>query len=272
MITKLAALLFLFTLVGLGWIWLRWFERSRLYYPEKEILMLPSHVRLPYEDVAFQTPDGTRLHGWFINGKPGATTLLFCHGNGGNISDRVEKLRRLAGLGVNVFIFDYAGYGRSEGRPSEKATYRDTLAAYAYLVETRGTAPDDIVLYGESLGCAMAVELASRAKVRALILESPFTSTVAMGERLLPWLPVRAIVRYRYDSLSKIPGVRVPLLVMHSRTDEIVPFDMGREIYEAAGDPKTFLELPAGHNDGYEAAGTAYTDAIGRFLNKMQKT
>lgn len=262
----LVALLMLAAMLVLGWLWMRWFERSNLYYPDKEITFLPSQVRLAYEDVSFLAPDGTKLHGWFLPGKPGAATLLFCHGNGGNIGHRVQKLRVLSGLGVSIFIFDYAGYGRSAGRPSEKATYRDAVAAYDYLTQERGISPAEIVLYGESLGTAIAVELATRKSTRAMVLESPFTSTIAMGQRLLPWLPVRAMVTYRYDTLSKIPQLELPLLIMHSRADEVIPFDMGQAVYDAARSKKTFFELQGGHNDGYEVTGAGYAEAIGQFL------
>ncbi len=252
----------------LAWIFLRWFEQSNLYYPDKEVLYLPSHVRMPYEDVTFEAPDGTKLNGWYLPATPGKTTLLFCHGNGGNISNRIPKLQRLTGLGVNVFIFDYAGYGRSEGRPSEQATYRDTLAAYAYLTEKRGVNPENIVVYGESLGTAMAVELATQKTLRGMVLESPFTSTIAMGEIMLPWLPVRWIAKYRHDSLSKVPRLNIPLLVMHSPTDEVIPFAMGRALYEAAGGEKIFVELTGGHNDGYELSDADYRGALEKFLKR----
>jgi fermentation-respiration switch protein FrsA (DUF1100 family) len=269
--SRFLVLLFVFSFVGLAWAWLRWFERANLYHPEKELTYLPSHLRLAFEDVNFQAPDGTALHGWYLPAESAELTLLFCHGNAGNLSHRVEKLRRLSSLGVNIFIFDYAGYGQSAGRPSEKATYRDVQAAYAYLIGQRRTRPDQIVLYGESLGSAVAVDLAVIKPVRAVILESPFTSTIAMGELLLPWLPVRAIVRHRYDTLSKIARVNVPLLILHSRDDEIVPFTMARQLYEAATAEKDFLELQGGHNDGFEISGATYTEKIAQFLKNSSK-
>ncbi len=262
----LLAFFLLLLVAALGWMWLRSFERSNLYFPEREIVYFPKAYGLPYEEVWLAAKGGPQLNAWFLPAKAEGLTLLFCHGNGGNISHRLEKARRLIGLGLNIFLFDYAGYGQSEGRPSEQATYRDAEAAYAHLVETRGIPPEKIVLYGESLGAAVAVELALRRPCRALILESPFTSTVAMGEHLLPWLPVRFMVRTRYDNLAKIPRVKVPLLILHSPDDDIVPYAMGRALYEAARSEKKFIELKGGHNDGTEAAGPIYTEAIRKFV------
>ena len=252
-----------------AWLGLSSLERRSLYFPDRQVFATPQVYRLAYEDLMLRDSDGTRIHGWFIPkaGRPApGLTLLFCHGNAGNISHRLDKVLKFHQIGLNVLLFDYRGYGQSEGRPSEAGTYLDAEAAYHYLTRTKKIPPARIVLYGESLGCAVAVEMAHRHPAAALILESPFTSTAAMGKRVYPWLPVRWMVRNKYDNLSKIPRIRLPLLILHSPRDEIVPFQMGRQLFAAAPGPKKFFELTGGHNDGYEMTGAAYIQTIDSFL------
>jgi hypothetical protein len=196
--------------------------------------------------------------------------VLFCHGNGGNISHRLDKAARLRRTGVSLLFFDYRGYGLSEGAPSEQGTYQDAEAAYQWLLQ-RGA--KGVVFYGESLGCAVATEMARRhPEARGLILESPFTSTVAMAQLIFPRLPVSWILRYRYDNLAKIPGLRMPLLILHSPQDEIVPFAMGKRLFAAAPEPKRFVEMAGGHNDGYIDFGERYAAEVKRFLDSLPVT
>jgi uncharacterized protein len=248
-------------------------ERRSLYYPDKEMAATPAIDQLAFDDVFLKTSDGVRIHGWFVpgalKGKPGKTIVVF-HGNAGNISHRLDKLLELRKLDVNVLLLDYRGYGKSEGLPSEQGTYRDGEAAYTYLTEERKIPPADLIFYGESLGSAVAVEMARRHPVGGLILESPFTSTIAMGKLVFPWLPVRWMVRYRYDNLSKIPELRLPILIMHSPQDEVVPFAMGQQLYAAAPQPKTFFELTGDHNGGYERTGRRYVEAMSSFLKGIR--
>ncbi len=242
-------------------------EQRSLYFPDKNLIATPVAYRFAFEDVQLKTSDGVSIHGWWLPGKGKPTkTFLFFHGNAGNISHRLDKLQKLHNLGVNVFIVDYRGYGQSAGKPSEKGTYRDGEAAYRYLAEERKVPEAQILFYGESLGCAIAIELAQRHPAVGLILESPFTSTIAMGKLVFPWLPVKWMVRYRYDNLSKIPKIHLPLLILHSRQDEVVPFSMAQELFAAAPGPKSFYELQGGHNDGYDTTGSGYEQAIQRFL------
>lgn len=258
-----------------AWSGLSSLERRSLYFPDRTMIAKPSVYRMAYEDLHLLTKDGTRIQGWWISavrpgGQPAAPTILLCHGNAGNISHRLDKLAKLHGLGANVLIFDYRGFGQSEGQPSEKGTYADAEAAYRWLVNAKALAPGSIVFYGESLGCAVAVEMAIRHPDAAgIILESPFTSTVAMAARVFPWLPAKWIVRYHYDSLSKIPRLRMPLLILHSPQDEIVPFEMGRRLFAAAPEPKQFVELVGGHNEGYDVSGERYLAAVREFLSRI---
>jgi len=259
--------------LGLLWAGLRWFERANLYIPSREHLFHPGTYGIAYEDVDFQAADGTPLHAWFVDGRAGRTAknvpndpplpellplkrpaapiVLFFHGNGGNISHRVQKLRVFRQMGVSVLIFDYRGYGKSKGSPSEKGTYLDGAAAVKLLQDRTGVAPEDLVYYAESLGCGVAVETALRFPPAALILDSGFTSTAAMGREVFPFLPVKWMVRYRYDNLSKMPSLRSPLLVMHSPGDDIVPYSMGKSLFEAAPEPKGFFESQGNHNEGF---------------------
>ena len=275
---KIGYLIVLLLILSYMWTTL---ERRTLYFPDPLLAVTPAVYRLPYEDLSLTAGDGTPLHGWLIpqagparrralrpaggSGRAGVT-VLFCHGNAGNISHRLEKALQLHRIGLEILLFDYRGYGKSAGKPSETGTYRDAEAAYDYLVRTRKVPPGRIVLYGESLGCAVAAEIALHHPARALILESPFTSTAAMGRLVFPWLPVRWIVRDKYDTLSKIPSVITPLLILHSPQDEIVPFQMGQQLFAAARGRKQFYALTGGHNDGWEASGAGYLQAIQSFL------
>ena len=241
-----------------------------LYYPDmpgREPEATPAAVGLAYEDVALQTVDDIRLHAWFIPAENPRATVLFCHGNAGNISHRLDSIRLLHSLGLQVLIFDYRGYGKSEGRPSEKGTYRDVDAAWHYLREVRGLTEAGIIIFGRSLGAAVAADLASRTRPAAVILESAFTSVPDMAAGIYPWLPVRLLSRYRYDNLGKVARIARPLLLVHSRQDEIIPFAHGERLFGRAREPKQFLELTGGHNDAFQSSRKAYTHGLKSFLD-----
>jgi len=244
-------------------------EKRLIFYPHKTIIATPADEGLAYDDVSFTTSDGVLLNGWFVPGKPGSATLLWFHGNAGNISHRVENITLLHNLlGIHVFIFDYRGYGRSEGKVSEKGTYQDAEAASGYLRSRKDLDPSKIVFFGRSLGAAVAVETALRAQCASLILESPFTSVREIANHIFPL--VGFLFQTRYDSLSKIKRIRVPLLILHGDQDEIIPFSMGRRLFEAANEPKEFYSIKgAGHNDTYIVGGRAYFEALGRFIEKV---
>ena len=250
----------------LFWIFLRWFERANLYFPSRALAAHPGSLGLKYEELKLKTEDGASIHGWYVENAPGSPVMLVSHGNAGNIGDRLDKLLLFRKAGASVLFYDYRGYGRSSGTPSEEGTYRDAEAAYRWLTAVKGAPPKRIVFYGESLGCAVAVELALRREAGGLIVESGFTSTEDMARVVFPFLPARWLIRFRYDSLAKIPRVRCPVLVMHSPQDDIVPFSMGRKLFMAAPEPKTFFELKGGHNEGFLDTGPAYEHAIRRFL------
>jgi uncharacterized protein len=241
--------------------------QSRLiFFPTREIEATPAEAGLAYEDVWLTTDDGVRLHGWWVPAPRARGTVLFFHGNAGNISHRIGSVATFHRLGYNTLIFDYRGYGHSDGQPSEAGTYRDADAAWQHLVAERAIAPREIVLFGRSLGGAVAAALAERQTPAAVILESTFASVPALGAELYPFLPVRWLARIRYDTLARMPGITAPVLVVHSPDDDIIPFHHGRRLWEAAREPKEFLEISGTHNAGFVTHGRRYEEGLARFL------
>jgi hypothetical protein len=255
----------------------RFIEKRLIFHPDKSNdSATPDVYGIEYDDVTFRTEDGLNLHGWFVPGKkslPDADlhTLLWFHGNAGNINHRLDNIMMLYDrVPVNVFIIDYRQYGRSEGKISEKGTYIDARAALAYLHSRKEINQEKIIFFGRSLGSAVAVELALKEKCRALILETPFTSIKDMGKKLYPFLPISFLIRTKYDSLAKIGNIKVPILIMHGDQDKLVPFEHGRELYKAANEPKEFYTIPgAGHNDTHIVGGEEYYGVIKNFVNKL---
>ncbi len=260
-------LLLLFGLLAFVLI-LRWREPSMIYYPMREIEGTPDQAGLKFEDVWLTASDGVKIHGWFVPAAgTAATTILFLHGNAGNISHRLEKLAIFHKLGAATFIIDYRGYGRSDARqPDEQGTYRDAQAAYDWLVK-RGS---PIILYGESLGTAVAVDLAIKVPVAGVIIEEPFTSIADVGQKMFPFLPVRLIAKTKYDSLSKMPKLRAPLLILHSRDDEMFPFSYAERLLAAAPEPKRLVELHGSHNDAFLVSAVVYRQALSEFLAALR--
>jgi fermentation-respiration switch protein FrsA (DUF1100 family) len=249
------------------------FEKRLIYHPSREHDVSARALGLAHESVALTAEDGVRLDALFLPAKDSRVTVLLAHGNAGNLSHRLDRVIFLqARLRADVLLFDYRGYGRSEGSPDEEGTYRDGRAAYRWLVEQRGVSPDRLVLFGESIGSAVALDLAVSRPCRALVLEAPFTSVPDMARVVLPFLP-RAFVRTQYDNLAKVGRLRVPLLVLHGDRDEVVPFSQGRRLFEAAPEPKRFFAIPgAGHNDTYLVGGDAYWNTVGEFLEAASPT
>ncbi len=252
-------------------IWVRYIERHSIYFPMKEITTTPEVIGLPYEEVYFRTSDRVRLHSWFIsNDKRTGYTVIFFHGNAGNISHRLEKVALFYKLGLNIFIFDYRGYGKSEGAPSEFGLYKDADAAYKYLTEKRGISKDNIVLYGESLGGAVAINLAAKNDIGALITEEVFTSTKDMAKIYYPFMP-HFMLSSKLDSLSKIKNIRFPKLIIHSVDDEIVPFRLGEKLFNAAAPPKKFLKIRGSHNTCFLDSEEEFTQGIKSFLREINR-
>lgn len=249
-----------------GWLASR-LEEAMTYHPTPLAGISPQRLGLPHQDVLLTTSDGETLQGWWIpRPETKAPVLLFFHGNAGNREDRLHNLAGLWQAGISVLIFDYRGYGGSTGTPSEAGLVTDGLAAYDWLTEK--VAPGPVTLFGRSLGGAVAAAVARQRPARGLILESTFTSARDMAGRVLPLPGIHLIVRASYDSLAAVAELRMPLLVIHGTADELVPFAMGRRIFETAAPPeKQFREVPGGrHNDTYLVAGEAYYDWLREFL------
>ena len=247
-----------------------WFQSHLVYFPSmgRELAATPRAAALAYEEVWLDTSDRERLHAWFVPAPAARGTVLLFHGNAGNISHRIDYLAMLHRLGYSSFLFDYRGYGRSSGRPSEQGTYRDAEAAWQHLTAARGIPPRQIALLGESLGAAVAAWLATEREVAALVIASAFTSVPDLGAEVYPFLPVRLLSRFRYDTLGALARVRAPVLVAHSPQDEIVPYRHGRVLFEAAREPKRFLEMRGGHNYGFLFVDEAWVQALGAFLDQ----
>lgn len=243
------------------------FQAKFVYYPYSRLGATPKDAGLAYEEVYLTTNDDVKIHGWFVPQVQPRATLLFLHGNGGNISHRLEKLAMYHQLGLAVFIIDYRGYGLSEGRPSEAGTYLDAEAGWHYLAKNKSIPGNNIIIYGESLGGAVAAWLATQHQAGALILESSFTSVMDMGRHYYPYLPIRWISRIKYPTLNRIKQVRVPLLIIHSPADDIVPYAQGKKLFEAAHEPKSFLEIRGDHNGGFFESGELYSDGVNHFIS-----
>jgi uncharacterized protein len=264
-----AAVCYLFILLVL-----RLGESRMLYVPggSRTLLDPPAKLGLGVRKVTVTTSDGVRLVSWAmpVDGGSGYW-LLICHGNAGNISEagRPHHYAGLRGLGLSLFAFDYRGYGESEGAPSEDGFYRDADAAYHYLRDTLHVPAERIVIFGHSLGSAVAVELASRVPAAGLILDGALTSVVERAQELFPYAPVRWIAASRYPSIERIGRLTLPKLFLHARDDEVIPLAHGRRLFEAAAPPKRFVELRGTHGDAFDVDSAAYFGAVGRFLSEL---
>ncbi len=260
-------ILIAFACVICFYFYVRYLEKSSLYYPTRQLEFIPSDIGLPYEEVFFAAGDGTKLHGWFVPAIDSQTTVIFVHGNGGNISHRLDKIKVFNDLKVNLFIFDYRGYGKSEGVPGEQGLYMDIQAAYDYIRQKQPNGK--VVIYGESLGGAPAIDLASKEDIDGLVLEGTFTSVPDMARIIYPWLPT-VLLKTKFDSLSKISRVKAPKLHFHGEFDNIVPFSMGKQLFEAAKEPKKFVPLKGMHNDGFFVSAVEVRNELKAFFNSLK--
>ncbi len=246
-------------------------EEAFIFFPSATIEARPDELGLDYEEVRFEADDGARLHGWFVPGAAGGpgVTIVWFHGNAGNISHRLERLAELRRrFGVAVFLFDYRGYGLSSGSPSEQGFYRDGRAA---VHEARSRRPDDaLVLLGVSLGGAVATQIALDDAPEALVLESAFLSAPAMARTLYPFLFFDPPLRNRFDTRAKLPDVGARILMFHGAKDETVPLKQGQELFELAPEPKRFLAIEGAHdNDLYQVGGETYWSAWRELLDEV---
>ncbi len=244
------------------------FQSHYVYYPEPVLSADPDSIGLYFESISFETTDGVKLFGWFVPSESARGVILFCHGNAGNISHRLESIQIFHRLGLDVFIFDYRGYGQSEGKPTEHGTYKDAEAAWRYLIEERQVPPKEVIVFGRSLGGAVASWLAQSHTPGALILESTFTSLPDIAAKLYPYLPVKLLLRYKYDTAEYLGKVNCPVLIVHSRDDEIMPFSQGERLFEMAKEPKKFLEITGTHNAGFITSGKRYEEGLNTFISE----
>jgi len=244
------------------------FQSHYIYYPERVLSVTPHSIGLQFESVSFETTDGVQLSGWFVPSESARGVILFCHGNAGNISHRLDSIQIFHQLGLDVFIFDYRGYGQSEGKPTEQGTYKDAEAAWRYLIEERQVKPNEVIIFGRSLGGAVASWLAQSHTPGGLILESTFTSLPDIAAGLYPYLPVRLLLRFEYNTAEYLGRVDCPVLIVHSRDDEIMPFNHGQQLFESAKEPKKFLEITGTHNNGFITSGKRYEDGLHTFISQ----
>ena len=249
-----------------------YFMQGRMLYladvPGRTLTMTPTDVGMGFQDVSIATTDGVILHGWFIVGQS-SRVLLFFHGNAGNISHRLDSIAQFQELGLSVLIIDYRGYGQSTGRTTEKGIYRDAVAAWRYLIDDRGIVANDIVIFGRSLGASVASHLASEYQPLALIVESSFTSIPDIAQDLYPWLPARWLSRLSHATRDYVRDVHCPILVIHSRDDEIIPFHHGETIFASANEPRTPLTLRGDHNDAFLIDESVYVEGLRTFLKGL---
>jgi fermentation-respiration switch protein FrsA (DUF1100 family) len=291
MLISIAAVLFI-AYCGLGLI-LYFMQPTLLYSPMREVPYTPDELGLDFERVAFKSGDGLLLTGWHIPAplevrtkaasvQPGDSlltgpaensgmTVLFCHGNGGNMMHRLDSINIFYNLGLNCFIFDYRGYGNSEGKLSEEGTYLDAHAAYKWLTKEKKIPADDIIIFGRSLGGSIAAQLAGEVEAKTLIIESTFTSYVDIGRKFYPYMPVRWFASFSYKTIDYIKKVRCPVMIIHSRNDEVVPFEFGLEVYEAANGPKELVEIFGSHNNGFLISSETYKKAWTNWLKSLKE-
>jgi len=251
---------------------LRRFEHSQVYHPDRDMDATGAELKRPFENLFFKTRDGVELNAWYY---PADATsprkqwaVLVCHGNAGNISHRLGLYQALLKAGVNVFAFDYRGFGRSQGRPDEEGTYLDAQAGYQWLRQ-KGFPGKNIIAYGESLGGGVSSELGLREEIAGLVLQSTFTSIPDIGKELFPWLPVKLIGRIKYDTHGKLPRLKIPVLVMHSRTDDLIGFHHGERNFAVANEPKLFCEIQGEHNEPLTVQAD-FMEGIEKFLKLVE--
>lgn len=245
-------------------------QEKLIYHPSSRMAEDPSSQGLYWEDVYFETSDGYALNGWYIPHDNSKHIVIFSHGNAGNISNRVYFLNLMHQAGISVFIYDYRGYGLSEGTPNEKGLYKDLQAARSYLINNKGYKPSQIVLFGRSLGGPVSAYVAGEKEVGGVVLESTFTSAPDLATEIYPFVPP-GLARMNFSTLEYLNRINVPVLVMHSRNDEIIGYHHGEKLYEAANDPRRFEELHGGHNNNFIDSGETYFNAWKEFLSALSE-
>jgi pimeloyl-ACP methyl ester carboxylesterase len=270
-----------FAYIGLA-IALYFGQSNLVYMPSKDVIETPETVGIKFEDIQIVTKDNVNLDAWFVPAKDdnpvGKGVILFCHGNGGNISNRLSYLPIFKDLGLSTLLFDYRGYGKSEGKPTEEGTYADVEAVWQYLTQEKQIPPQKIIIYGESLGGAIASYIAEKTtqpdgknSAGGLVLASTFTSISDRASELYPFLPIRWLSQFSYNSIDRLPNIKIPILIIHSTDDEIIPFTHGDRNFQAANQPKTLVKIRGDHNGGFLDSLETYRNGLNEFIQKIQK-
>lgn len=246
-------------------------QSSFMFRPVREVPYTPADMGLTYEKVSLKTEDGLKIAAWFVPCEKAQMTVLFCHGNGGNMAHRLDTINILNELGLNCLIFDYRGYGDSQGKTTENGTYLDAEAAWNWLTHKKGIKEEQIIIFGRSLGGSVGAHLAINVNAAGLIIESAFTSFADIGRKYYPYLPVKLFAAFDFNTVESVKQISCPVLVMHSKGDEIIPYEFGPKIYEAANEPKEFIEIFGSHNDGFLYSGQTYKDAWANWLKFLRK-
>ena len=271
----------IFAYIGLA-IALYFGQSNLVYMPSKDVIETPETLGIKFEDIQIVTKDNVNLDAWFVPAKDdnlvGKGVILFCHGNGGNISNRLSYLPIFRDLGLSTLLFDYRGYGKSEGKPTEEGTYADVEAVWQYLTQEKQIPPQKIIIYGESLGGAIASYLAEKTtqpdgknSAGGLVLASTFTSISDRASELYPFLPIRWLSRFSYNSIDRLPNIKIPVLLIHSTDDEIIPFTHGDRNFQVANQPKTLVKIHGDHNGGFLDSLETYRNGLNEFIQKIQK-
>ena len=254
-------------------IFIYFFQTKLIFFPHNEIEATPALISLQHEDISLTTTDGEVLNAWWVPHPEARATILFLHGNAGNISHRLDSIDIFHQLGLSVLIIDYRGYGNSTGEPSEQGTYIDAETAWNYLVNEKNIQSDDIIIFGRSLGGAVATWLAEKHPSAGLIVESSFTSIADMGKHYYPYLPTSLLARIKYSSIDRIANIKSPTLFIHSKGDEVIPYKYGKQLFTEAlketTTEKSFLDTIGGHNDGFLLSGKQYIDGLKRFITDI---
>jgi fermentation-respiration switch protein FrsA (DUF1100 family) len=241
-----------------------------IFYPEPQITVNPHVLDMPFDDVWLSTSDDVDIHGWWLPCEDALASILFLHGNAGNITHRLDNLRLLNEAGFQVLIIDYRGFGRSEGTPGEQGTYRDAEAAWHWLVKAR---PGPHLVFGRSLGGAVGIQLAATSSHRpdGVIIENTFTSGRELAAEVMPIRGMGFVVPNFYPSIERIGKIDAPLLLIHSLDDELIPVAHGELLFDAAVEPKESYFVPgAHHNDAYATGGQAYVDRLQGFVRGLR--
>lgn len=242
-----------------------------LYHPSRHLAATPSAIHLEWEDVYFETDDGVRLNGWYIPHEESEHVVIFSHGNAGNLSNRLQFLEKMHAAGISIFIYDYRGFGISEGSPEEQGFYKDIEAAWRYLTREKSYDPSQVILFGRSLGGPVSAHLAQYIEPGGLVLESTFTTLQDIASEAYPIVPSR-LVREEFPTVNYLQQTNAPIImVMHSREDPLIGFHHGRELYEKAPDPKIFIELQGGHNNSFVESEEIYFRTWKEFLSDLEK-